>query len=248
MGWFNLATGEKGSTQLSGTATNVSSRIVDKGHGLYRCEVTVTLADPTAALVSIGVTADKSGTRVAGGRYVSCAQLEAGVVGSSPILTEGAQITRAGETGVVSNLAPWFNPLKGTIFVECINRLASDGGTFGVSLGSDSKNYIGLAYSGPTGPTKSVYIRSGNAGPVLGSGGMAPALKQALAWDSSGLAMSNNGEVVVTSPLPSDGMPPISSLRVGNSHFSSAIAPMHLRAIRYYPWRLTNAELQALTA
>lgn len=229
-------------TAVSGATGYITPISAD---GWYRVEITAPVDNAATPVHNVTVYSGDTTTKsiaLWGG------QVETGKRASSYIPTTTAQVTRPGDTGVLPTVSPWFNPLQGTIFVDCINRLPADGGTFGISLGSDTKNYIGMAYTSPSGPAKTVYVRTNNDGPSLGGTGLATTLRQALAWDATGLALSNNGEAVTTSALPVGGMPPVSSLRIGNSHFSSQVAPMHLRAIRYYPHRLTNAELQALTA
>lgn len=182
------------------------------------------------------------------GYYLWGAQLEVGEYPSSPILTTTAQVTRPADLVAVNTVAPWFNPLAGTLLLDCVGRHAAPGTAFGLSLGIDNKNYIGLAYNAAGKAVQSAFVRTAGDGPVLGGGYGDATLRQALAWDGTLVAHSVNGGAVVTAQPPANGYPTIASLRIGHSHYTNTVVPMHVRAVNYYPRRLSNAEIQALTA
>jgi hypothetical protein len=64
--WFNLATGVKGSTSVSGTATVVSTAMTPAVNGWYRCEINVNIGSGATAIIFQGnsAAADASTARV----------------------------------------------------------------------------------------------------------------------------------------------------------------------------------------
>jgi hypothetical protein len=70
-GWFNLATGVKGSVSIAGTGQPVANRMESLGSGWYLCTLEGSIPSATAyTCVSSTAAADLSFTRVAGSRFV----------------------------------------------------------------------------------------------------------------------------------------------------------------------------------
>jgi hypothetical protein len=82
-GWFNLATGAKGSATNGGTASGATADIINLGNGIYRCILTGAINNSATAVrfATLSASADASITRVSGAtRYQDRAQLESGSV------------------------------------------------------------------------------------------------------------------------------------------------------------------------
>lgn len=116
-GWFNLATGAKGSTQASGAGSATGSTITSLGGGWYRCTLTgiVDTTSTTLRGLFLAASADLSTTRVSGSTYyVSASQLEQSSTPNAYSPTQGTSTsgprfdydpaTPAGTTG--GELAP----------------------------------------------------------------------------------------------------------------------------------------------
>ncbi|WP_407733028.1 hypothetical protein [Pseudomonas citronellolis] len=246
--WFNLATGTVGSTLATGSATSVTSRIRSCGGGIYRCEVSTTLATSTANSISSGVTGDTAFTRVSGGsRYEWLGQLEAGSFASSPIPTLGSQVTRAADVASVNTLSPWFNPVAGTIYAEwdASGGLATNSPVW-VLQGSGTNIIRQRAEAAR--PLFDVYT-DGVAQASISVG--APVVagvtrKTAAAWMLNSFQAAADGSL--GAPDVSGSIPSVTQLAFVKANVTAASFNGHLRRIRYWPRRLFDNELQRITA
>ncbi|WP_407733296.1 DUF2612 domain-containing protein [Pseudomonas citronellolis] len=231
--WFNLATGTVGSTLATGSATSVTSRIRSCGGGIYRCEVSTTLATSTANSISSGVTGDTAFTRVSGGsRYEWLGQLEAGSFASSPIPTLGSQVTRAADVAFVP-ISAWFNNLEGTLQAKFqanstaqTNRVASlfSGAGQMITIDSNGQCEVDGTFVSPS-------AAGGNAAVAFKAGDAAAA---------------------VAGAITSAGTPPAlpdfpKALYLGSLDGQSQFLNGHLQLLTYQPKRLANSDLIALT-
>lgn len=250
---FDLSTG----TRIAGAA----GTIIPLGNGWFR--ITSPYAQPTTAgsssrlyVLEPGTTGPAAWVGAAdgvSGIYVWGAQLEVGAAATSYIPTTTAQVIRAADSATINNLAPWFNPAQGTLYVEAVapQFLRTDGGSQFVASVDDgtASNYISLGRTG-VGNTRA-QARAGGVtqADLLNAGNWASASlgRFALAFDSTGSAISLNGGAAVTGPgFVASSM---TRLRLGVATVDgSSTWNGHIRAIRYFPRRLTNTELQALTA
>ncbi|MCY1371256.1 hypothetical protein D9M69_583910 [compost metagenome] len=73
-------------------------------------------------------------------------------------------------------------------------------------------------------------------------------VKSAFAWASNDFALSINGKATRTDTAGAIPALTTSTLYLGKDYGSSRYLNGHLRSLRYYPARLSNAELQALTS
>lgn len=193
------------------------------------------------------------------GIYIGGYQVEAGAFATSYIPTTTAAATRAADVSsstsgsrsadrpTIDVLSPWFNANAGTMLIDCTDRGAATGDTFGLSLGADSTNYMALAYVAAGGPTALAYMRTAGGGPSIGPAGNPVNLRQVLAWDANGAALSNNGDQTIASAIPAGGIPPVANIRIGFSHFSTESAPMVLKRLTYWGTRFPDNTLPTLS-
>jgi hypothetical protein len=199
-------------------------------------------------------------------------QLEQGAFATSPILTSGAAATRAADACFVGGdvFSRLFSQEAGTLYVHATNGVQaplSVDPSFGLASTTDFANAsfngygISLAHGVSSNLNRiSVTARARNAtvskNDVLSIGPLAflnagQQIKAALAWDSNTLAASQGGQAAVTTPnTQSATMQTQNRLFVGDQRVGGAPGYTlngHIRAIRYYPRRLSNEELQALT-
>jgi hypothetical protein len=178
---------------------------------------------------------------------VTNANLEAGAFATSWILTTGATATRANESAIMATVTPWFNANQGTMLAEFEYPVFP---TFGGSivaqefyrLDDGTANNV-LAMRTVRDGVASVYCDTlglGFDGPN-NSFSAGQICKMALAYSSAGYATSFNGGAVTSAAAATP-------TGINRALFSGAGAAVNLRKIRYFPMRLTNAELQGITA
>lgn len=177
-------------------------------------------------------------------------QMEAGAYPSSVIVTTSAQATRAADSAAITDLTKiGFNASEGTLYAELpvpvsVSSLAA--GILSLHDGTSLNRIVAWIGSG------SFRVLSTVAGAAQTySAGVAPAVgtlcKFAFAYRANDFASSLNGAAAVTGTLL--GVPAVNALRLGATTpaASSEVLGGQIRSVRYYPRRMTNAELQSLT-
>ena len=225
-----------GQIVLSGSAT---ATVV--GTGAFPTQKTYTFT-PSAGSLTLTVT----GT-------VQFAQLEAGAfaaLATSYIPTDAASATRAADVVTCTGAAfsQWFNPSEGTLVVEVVMPNANLGPAAVLNL-----VYVG---DGPGNEYIKVYqyetvfgaaIRHSGAwqADVSGTKTAGAVEKLAVAWAANDAAVAIRGALVGTDATVS--VPTgIDRLTLGTG-YSGAVA-CTIKRLRYWRKRITNAQLQALTA
>ena len=186
--------------------------------------------------------------------YVWGAQVELGSGASSYIPTGASQVTRNADDCYISgsNFTSWFDSTQGTLLVT-----ARSGGIYYDTSAYDfaavltqsgtGTDHIGCAQwsSGLFGVVRANNTYNLN---YTSLGSLTAPYKAAIAYAASDFAaVANNGTVTTgTGSLPLS----INRLRIGGSRSGSAPAGFsgQIASIKYYPTRLPNAQLQALTA
>jgi hypothetical protein len=172
-------------------------------------------------------------------------QFEAGAFATSYIPTVASQVTRTADAAAIQapNFASWYNQTEGTFVVDfdcsaTSSALSADDGT--------NSNFIRIGRSSTTGRLR-VFTGGVEQADVLPANalGWAGPVKLAAAYKVNDFAASASGGTVATDT--SGTIPTVTQLRLGVSGAGDTING-HIRSIRYYPTRLTNAQLQALTA
>lgn len=166
------------------------------------------------------------------------AQLEAGSFPTSYIPTTTASATRAADTAVLSSLSPWYRADEGTLYLEGAHFLDASVNS-GIDLRDTTANKVTLRNSsaivGVNSVTEASFSYARDNGVVS---------KKAIALKFNDVAVARNG-VIVNSDT-SVSLPSVSELRFsvdGTSFFYNG----HIRQLKYFPQRLINAQLQALT-
>ncbi|WP_017517034.1 phage head spike fiber domain-containing protein [Pseudomonas nitroreducens] len=233
----------------SSGATGFISKVSDDG--TYRVSITAPVDNPATPGHNVCIYA---GDTTAKSFAVWGGQLETGVFPTSYIPTTTAQVTRAADIAYVGNTAPWFNPVAGTLYVEARPSMVPTGNAGIVAASLTSAGVAERIFALQLTATA---VRGGGLGSggndlsVLPVTGIAPeaekTYKGALAYAAKDARGAVNG--VLTAPgAPAVQPGPITKLNLGSLSGSSQLFNGHIRNIRYYPRRLTDAELQALTA
>ena len=240
---FDLSNG----TVVSGTGT-----ITAVGNGWYRCSVfplksTSITSTLTIRLISTGTTTSYTGDGTSG-LFLWGAQLEAGAFPTSYIPTTTTALTRSADVASVNTLSPWFNSTAGTIYAEFSIPAATASrsqATFGD--GTANERMLISNNTSLTGTAWRIVDGGVDQADINNSGSFAnnATVKVAGAYAVNDFATSQNGGTVGTDT--SGTLPTVTALYLG-SNGAAQYASSHLRRITYYPRRLSNAELQAITA
>ena len=239
---FNVSTGVISvAAATANGGTNASASIQAFANGWYRCSVTVTYPAVTAAGIRINAPG------ATGGFYLWGAQLEAGAFPTSYIPTTGTQATRNADVATIAGagLAGFYSQSEGTFYWSSAAG-GSAGNAFEVSNGTSSNRITGYNNS----PTQPLFlISSGGVNVFFNPGTIAANSRNAhaAAYKASNNAYSLNGGNPATD---STILPPVgvSMLTIGANSFSSGHLNGPISRFTYFPQRLPNAKLQAITA
>ena len=235
--------------------TPVSSGVVPAGNGWYRAFLTVT-SNLAIRLDGVCYLASGTTTSYAGDGtsniFIYGAQLEAGAFATSYIPTVASQVTRtADQTSIVApNFAPWYNAAEGTFVADFdVLSVANTNQHNIVALYTTGTNdmRIWLWEGQPTIVRWGVTNGTGQADITSSAVTANTTVKAAVAYKLNDFAASYNGAATVTD---TSGTVPtgFSQLSIGTYTGPTGVMCGHIRSIRYYPTRLSNAQLQALTA
>ena len=248
---FNVAAGTIG-TQVNLAAANIQAA----GNGWYRCSITRVITSGVSNQVQI--VRQKAGQVGNGvdGVYIWGAQLEQGAFATSYIPTVGSQLTRVADVASVNLFSQWYNSSAWTLYLEYVTKaLAPVGGnTRVIELNNGTVSTRALFYSTPpaTGDGLAFQVRDTGtdqtAPSFAGVNVVGAILKEAAAAKANDFAFTVNGvspTVDVVGTLPTFSQFNIASVLSGSG---TEVLSGHLRRITFYPQRLTNAQLQSITA
>jgi hypothetical protein len=241
----------------TGTATNVVLRISEtSGNSTTSSAFTVTTEwqrislSVTSAATATSVTilvGTNSGTA---DLYLWGAQLEAGAFPTSYIPTTTTALTRNADVASMTgtNFSSWYNASEGTLFADFVLRQTnaasaqmlasihdnSGNNRFTLAVAASSNLFLALRNTSGAGLLST---STANAA-IIGSN------KGALAI-STGASIVGNGGTVATNA--SYAAPVVTLMQIGNQ-FGAGYFNGTISRIAYYPTRLANTTLQALTA
>jgi hypothetical protein len=175
-------------------------------------------------------------------------QLELGAFATSVIPTDNTAPlgkTREKDVASVNTLSPWYNAVEGTVYAEWVARLGVDQQAFGlVNVGDGvrvrkrSTDQYGLVVRDPTNRDLAL-----NASPAITEGQI---IKVAGAYAINDLALSGGGQSPATGSTYSV-VTATTAFIGGNVSAGATYVNGYLRRVTYYPRRLSNADLQAIT-
>lgn len=229
-----------GTVTLSGTST--AGPLVGIGTGeANRVSLTFT---PTAGTLTLTV----SGT-------VSSAQLEQGSFRTSYIPTTSSAATRAADVASITgaNFSNWYNQNEGTLYTSSL--------MFGIpSSGTDFRRITSLCGTDVNADEISIYRRSPD-GLIGGSVTVSPGIiafdsgflsaaintpfKAAIGYKTNDTTFAFNGAVTATDA--SVVLPTVVSLQIGQSVRYQPMPNAIIRRIDYWPQRLPDSMLRAVT-
>lgn len=246
---FDLATG------IVISNTNCSASIQALVNGWYRCSVVLTTVGTGNGRFSLTLMSTSSTTSYTGdggsGVYLWGLQVEAGTGHTSYIPTTTATVTRSADAASLSgsDFPSIFNAVEGT-FVLASYRRATTASSAALDVSDGTANErlrIGIDAT----PNRIVQVVDGGVEQVnltlLSGAGTANTLyKTAFAYKSNDFAACMNGGTVQTDS--SGSLPTVNQLTLGALATGTEFLNGNLLALMYWPKRLTNAELQGITA
>ena len=248
--YFNLSgSGSVGTVDAGYTAT-----IAAHANGWYRCTLSFTAGSSVTGEMRLLLANANNDTAVArngtSSAFIWGAQLEAGAFATSYIPTVASQVTRAADVAAITgpNFTPWYNQSAGTFVVEADSGVNVSLSVYVASSANDgtADNRINtFNYNGKWGAQARVATVDQFDLQQNGSYTANVPAKIAVAYATNDIAVSVNGNTALTDTSAS--LPTVNQLALGriiNSNYLNG----HIRSIRFYPSRLTNAQLQALTA
>jgi hypothetical protein len=249
---YNLQTGQ---TLVS--ASSITAKTTDVGNGWLRCEATATATATATSGFHISLintfAANAPATSFTGdgvsGIYLWGAQLEAGAFATSYIPTVASQVTRSADVAVMTgtNFSDWYNQTEGSFYVNCSVVRPSSSSVLGVDDGTSS-NRTRMGNTG-TGAGQFVGVVSTvSQWSIASSAGSFPLNtpgKMAMAYKVNDIAATSNAGAVGTDT--SATIPTVSQLTIGTAN-SSFYGSGHIRQLAYYPRRLADSELTAITS
>jgi hypothetical protein len=195
---------------------------------------------------TLSVDGSTTGTGAGSVRRVWGAQLEAGSFPTSYIKTTGATATRSADVASIPVADFGFNADAGSILIEY--QTATDEGVTRIAeLESDANNRVTL-FQGGLGEAPKLFVNNGGVSQadygtanvtVAGPNKLATAFKE----NDTALVLAGGAVAIDTTVA----LPIVDTLLLGNSNAAGDLNG-HIKSIKYYPRRLTNAQLQEITS
>lgn len=241
------------------------AKIEEYADGWFRCSVTATTNASASSSAQIYIAEGDNDTTISGdgssGLYVWGAQIEVGSVPTSYIPTTTATVTRSADVVSTStatrsaddvsitgtDFSSWFNASEGTFYVDLI----SSGGVsnqYALSItDGTNNNRINPAF----------FSSSSNVSSFVMDGGVAQNsfvyettladtnYKFAYAFKVNDFAGCVNGGAVSSDTLGT--IPTVDRMQIGSLNGSLDFNG-HIKDLKFYPSRLSNAQLQELTS
>ena len=238
-----------------GTAANATGTIQALPNGWYRCTATATTTiTPGTVTMRIGSSLTGSAQTYTGAGdeaiYLWGAQLEAGAFPTSYIPTTTATVTRAADVASItgSNFSSFYNQTEGTMFAEGAVPVGSSGQRSLVSIDDNTTaERIQIGHNGTT-AMSTVVVDGGTTqfAPSVVGGSFPPGeyRKLAVAVKAADFAAITTPGTTATGS--SGTMPTPTQLQIGFGP-SRTQPNSPIKRITYWPVRLPNTSLQAIT-
>jgi hypothetical protein len=230
----------------SNGGTNASSAVQALTNGWYRFSVTVTYPAVTSAGVRFAVfNSDSANGDGVKGVFLWGAQLEAGAFPTSYIPTTTAAATRSADVASITGSAfsSWYNATEGTIYHQGATPTAAN--FFSID-DATTNNRITSFMTSATAPA--FFVATGGATQANISSSAITAgstFAQANSYKANDFVIVTNGGTVSTDI--SGSVPTVNKMVIGANIGGAAVVNGTIRRLTYWPTRLPNSTLQAVT-
>ena len=227
----------------------VSHSIEHVGNGWYRVSVTFN-CDTAGQSIHFRIWPKKRDIHPPTGYvHVWGAQLEEGSFPTSYIPTSGSTVTRAVEQVTMTNIAPELNGQEGTLYVEATPPNYNTGDQRLVSIGASGSDVVEMFREyGSRNFQWAVKSVSGSIGSGSTSWAADTTAKFVLGYKSGDNAVAADGSLIITQSGTFAAVQ-MNQMLIGRTFVGGASAwSGEIKKIAYYPKRLSNATLQAMTA
>lgn len=245
--YFNIATGSLGTI-----ASGYTGVISPAANGFFRIQLTATFTT-TLPEIDIQLATGNNSNSYTGdgtsGVYIWGAQLEAGAFATSYIPTTTAAATRAADAASMTgtNFSSWYNATEGTIFSSALSL--NGAGTVSQAVYSIYGNTARTLAFRTIGRTPTFQVEDGGSPQASFTGSLwadASVMKIAGAYKVNNFAASFAGNAATTGT--SGSLPTVDRMYIGDVNVAGTRSLNGcVQQITYYPRRLSNTELQALT-
>ncbi len=252
---FDLATGawRTGSPTPSPALTLASQ---NAGNGWYRISATATATASLNQTILLLMVDTPSGTgnytgNGTSGLFIWGAQLEVGSFATSYIPTVASTVTRAADDASMTgtNFSSWYNQSEGTIVSDFGPFFRTSGNPGVAQIDDGSANNTVRIFAGTVvSPVFNVVTGGGSSQAFLNAGIINPNANTSIAgaYALDNFAKSANGNTPDTDA--SGTVPVVNRMLIGSGTAGVNYLNGYMRSITFYPQRLANAQLQALTS
>jgi len=252
--YFDLAAGSVTNVNAFGAGSDVAASIESCGNGWFRCKLTGKLnASSTTGQMQAYLATSTGSVSYSGdgssGLYLWGAQVAISSFAASYTPTGSASVTRGGEIANIPTSGFGFNAAEGTLLVRARAPLGGSAVASALAL-SDGTTANLITISVLDGSADAIYAQVYDSGGVQASLSIGVAaddteFRAAFAYKANDFAACANGGAVSTANAGT--VPTVNLLDIGRrgttAYFNGWIAD-----VLYFPRRLSNATLQALTA
>ena len=252
---------------LSNTNANIEIRESDAAQGFLTNTLTLlpltasltrysqarTLTNASTAFVSVRfVWQVTAGQPVDFTLRIGLPQLEQGAFATSVIPTTTTALTRSADVASVNPLSPWYNAVEGTLYVQAQDmsdaaHATSQPRAVSINNGSNSSIDISRVPASAQGRARIDDAGVNQFNSLTTAWPLATQAKVALAYKLNDAAACLGGGTVFTDNTVT--IPIVSALTIGNYVTGGPNSWVGwIQRITYYPRRLSNAELQTITA
>lgn len=248
---INLSTGVVDSTNIGGAGswTSISGSSTNAGNGWWRMTVTATQGAGASIAMQIYI-GNSAGARVFSGNgvngiYVWGAQVELASFATSYIPTTTVTVARNADVTVMTstNFSSWYTATTGAAVVWAIPQTAT--GTRPLLQFDDTTALEIIALRGNVADPEMYIVDGGVAQAQIDTGTIVAntAYKLSGGWNTNNCAAAKDGGTVGTDT--SATMPTPTQLRIGSdgTNYASAL----IQKVLYYPQRIIDAEVQAIS-
>jgi len=248
--WFNLSTGNVGTTSASWSSAKMESF----GNGWYRCSAVITPSGTSDNLYILLADANNSVTATANGTdgyYIYGASLEEGSYATSYIPTSGSTVTRNQDIFTRDGIGSLINSTEGVLFVE-MAALSNDLSYRYITLSDGTNsNYVIIRYYNNSNRISAYLVNSaGTQGSTAFTvSDITSFSKIAFKWKASDFALWVDGEersVQSSGTTFSSGV--LNSLYFSEADGSGNTFYGKVKQLQVYDTSLSDTQLAALTS